>query len=248
MYRYDWPRGRPFVNSGTTARCPHLSMDLLQLRNREELQEQRTTYDLLKPDETIQPILNQFIFANNRNENIEKDLEWRKIHLGRPLGFWDAVATDIPYQMSDGVALPAFSPVRAGSLGNEKRELDPTMLPKHQQFENSQLVRNVFRTWHRSDGEALFQSVQTDDSVTDDFNRVPVDNEFRKRNRLYYPRYADIYRRFPRDNLQQPARLSHGSSSLAFRDNRDTDLAQRQRRVVSHLSGDRTCSDTAQHA
>ena len=152
MFRYDWHRGRPFAHAGTTPRCPHPSLDILQLRNRKELQQQRNVFDLLKPLDEIRPVLDGCFLANNQNPSFEKDLEWRKIHLGKGLGYWDAVATDMPFQISDGAALPAFGPVRAGSLGNEKRKLDPTVLPKHGQFEKSQLVRNVFRTWHRSDG------------------------------------------------------------------------------------------------
>ena len=152
MFRYDWHRGRPFTHSGATPRCPHPTLDILQLRNRKELQQQRNVFDLLKPLEEIQPALDQCALANNRNSSFERDLEWRKIHLGKGLGYWDTVVTDIPYQMSDGVALPAFGPVRAGSLGKERRKLDPTALTKHDHFRKSQLVRNVFRTWHRSDG------------------------------------------------------------------------------------------------
>ena len=151
MFRYDWHRGRPFERTGTSPRCPHPSIDILQLRNRKELQLQRNAYELLRPLETIQPALDQSALANNRNNSFEKDLEWRKIHLGRQLGYWDTVATDLPYQMSDGVALPAFGPIRA-VVGNTKRKLDPTVLHKHDHFQKSQLVRSLFRTWHRADG------------------------------------------------------------------------------------------------
>ena len=202
MFRYDWHRGRPFTHSGATPRCPHPTLDILQLRNRKELQQQRNVFDLLKPLEEIQPALDQCALANNRNSSFERDLEWRKIHLGKGLGYWDTVVTDIPYQMSDGVALPAFGPVRAGSLGkkdaNWTRPHSPstTISESHSScaiFLEPGIVLTVF-TFAR-----LTYSVDKNANTVD---RCNIDHVRSQRNRLCDSRSPYIPRRFSRNNLQ----------------------------------------------
>ena len=71
MFRYEWHRGRPFTPSGATPRCPRPTVDILQLRNRKELQQQRNAFDLLKPLEGIQPALDECALANNRYSSLQ---------------------------------------------------------------------------------------------------------------------------------------------------------------------------------
>lgn len=151
MFRHDWHPGRPFLSAGTPG-FPYLEVECLQLQLTEELQEQRSTYSLLKSNDNIKAALDAMVFANNQNKSLMNDLKWRAMHLGQTLGFWEIVANDIPLQLTSSIGMAGSSVSETLTVGDWKCEGDPSVLPKFRQFEKSHLVQYPFRCFHRSDG------------------------------------------------------------------------------------------------
>ena len=134
---------------------PFLEVDHLHLRNRTDLQERRETFELLKPIDEIRNELDCSTFANSQSKTFVKDVEWRAGHLRQSSGYWDMVASDLPAQLSEAMALFGDGPIGVGAVRPRKRDLDPCMIAKHPQYRDALLVRSTFRCFHRSDGKAM---------------------------------------------------------------------------------------------
>ena len=153
MFLHDWHKGRPFTNAGSVA-FPYLEIDCLQFYDKAIIQDMRDAYHLLMPMEQSKPVrkaLNERIFFGDQNEGFSNDIEWRANHLGAEIDFWDFVKTDIPSQLSEGFALGDDIPL-IPEIGT-KRNLDRSVM-EHSSFTNSQLMRSIFRAFHRADGNA----------------------------------------------------------------------------------------------
>ncbi|PGH03793.1 hypothetical protein AJ79_07269 [Helicocarpus griseus UAMH5409] len=167
---------RPFKNAGHVG-FAYVELDDLNFRHREEIEDLRDTYCLLskmehlsgsEPEngevpslEAVKTLdksepLNWECHRGDRNKSLRADLEWRADHLNTDLTFWELVASDMPWQISDGLPICASGPLgRIKPVVNSK---DFQILSSHPAFLDAQLVRNEFRTFHRSDGFLLTMS------------------------------------------------------------------------------------------
>jgi hypothetical protein len=94
-----------------------------------------------------------------RNNDLRYNVKWRASHHGATLGYWNLVESDMPWQLSEGVVLDQLGP--KGGLKPIGREIDKQALSKHPFFEKAQLVRNIFRCFHRADGNWVSPLVST---------------------------------------------------------------------------------------
>lgn len=143
--------GKSFEHAGTPG-WPFVEIDSLHLRHRADLQEGHDTHDLLKPKSELYHELRHRSFEKDSNETLKQDLAWRIGHLGQNDDFWSSVASDLPTQLSEGIAFGTDGPIDAGAIRPKKRGLDPSVIGKHPQFREAQLVRSPFRFFHREDG------------------------------------------------------------------------------------------------
>ncbi|OAX85293.1 hypothetical protein ACJ72_00323 [Emergomyces africanus] len=168
---------RPFKNAGHVG-FAYVELDDLNFRHREEVEDLRDTYCLLsKLEHLSRPASDskgdglspQSIKASagpdpldwechrgDRNAKLRGDLEWRADHLNTDLTFWELVASDMPWQISDGLPICASGPL--GRIKPVMNSYDFRILSSHPAFLDAQLVRNEFRFFHRSDGFLLTMS------------------------------------------------------------------------------------------
>ena len=149
MFLHDWHHGRPF-NKAANPGFPFLATDSLVVQNKEEAQDKRSIYNFLKPMDNIRPELDACIVENDKNETFQQDIAWRSQHLKKELNFWNLVSSDLPTQLSEGIALGDDGPIDV--IGGRDLRLDHSALCIHPQFKNALLVRGPFRSFHRSDG------------------------------------------------------------------------------------------------
>lgn len=162
---------RPFKNAGHVG-FAYVELDNLNFRHREEVEDLRDTYCLLSrldhlsrsaPDSTDDDLspqtsktptgpepLDWECHRGDRNPKLRGDLEWRAEHLNTELTFWELVASDMPWQISDGLPICASGPL--GRIKPVINSYDFRILSSHPAFLDAQLVRNEFRFFHRSDG------------------------------------------------------------------------------------------------
>ncbi len=141
--------GRSFSAAGTPG-FPYLETECLNLRHREDVADLRDIQHLLSGFTDLNAPLDNSCFDGDRNKTLRGDLEWRGEHLGTGVKFWDVVASDLPWQCSDEVALRQQGPLSV--LRPTMRSRDYQILSKHQAYLDGQLVRNPIRCFHRMDG------------------------------------------------------------------------------------------------
>ncbi|KAK2801874.1 hypothetical protein FQN51_005023 [Onygenales sp. PD_10] len=146
---------RPFTNAGRPG-FPYVDFDALSFRHREEVEDLRDTYCLLSKLEHLDDILDAECHCGDRNPELRKDLEWRAQHLNVDLNFWELVASDMPWQIADGLPIRQNGPL--GRIKPLMSSMDFRVLSSHPAFQDAQLVRNEFRFFHRSDGVLLTMS------------------------------------------------------------------------------------------
>ncbi|PGH07860.1 hypothetical protein GX51_01570 [Blastomyces parvus] len=168
---------RPFNNAGHVG-FAYVELDDLNFRHREEVEDLRDTYcllsrlehlsrsapdykgDGLSPQSTETSVgpepLDWECHRGDRNAKLRGDLEWRADHLNTELTFWELVASDMPWQIADGLPICASGPL--GRIKPVINSYDFRVLSSHPAFIDAQLVRNEFRFFHRSDGFLLTMS------------------------------------------------------------------------------------------
>ena len=155
MFLHDWHKGRPFQNAGGFG-FPYLEIDSVQFYERTVMQDMRNAYHLLKPAEWNRHLhrsLNESPFTGDKNPSFQKDIQWRSEHHGAQINYWNLVQSDIPSQLSEGFALRDDGPLVPG-LGI-KPTLDPSAIERAH-FKGAQLMRSIFRAFHRRDGERSY--------------------------------------------------------------------------------------------
>ena len=148
----DGPTGREFENAGRSG-WPYLETEVLNFRHRDNFQTMRDIYLLLHDNSELQDDLNESTWRADRNASLHTDVDWRGDHLAMEPSFWNLVNADMPWQLSEGLAMGAMGP-RDG-LKPIVRHVDTQILSLHPFYTNAQLVRSPFRTFHRSDGFLL---------------------------------------------------------------------------------------------
>ncbi|EEH18517.1 hypothetical protein PABG_07577 [Paracoccidioides brasiliensis Pb03] len=168
---------RPFENAGHVG-FAYVELDALNFRHRVEIEDLRDTYCILSKMEHLSGSeleadgdistsdasksrnrpdpLDWECLRGDRNASLRGDLEWRADHLNTDLTFWELVASDIPWQISDGLPICASGPL--GRIKPLMNSCDFRVLSSHPSFLDAQLVRNEFRFFHRRDGFLLTMS------------------------------------------------------------------------------------------
>ncbi|KAL8944271.1 MAG: hypothetical protein Q9216_000566 [Gyalolechia sp. 2 TL-2023] len=155
IFLHDGQPGREFENGGV-AGWPYLETEVLNMRSQKNFQEMRDVYLILSNLTGLDEELDQISFKNDQNSSLQSDIQWRAGHRAMTAGYWNLVASDMPWQLDEGLAMGIRGPLEG--LQPITRHVDPQMLSTHPFFKDSHLVRNVFRCFHRSDGILLTMS------------------------------------------------------------------------------------------
>ena len=143
--------GREFESAGR-AGWLYLETELLNVRSLQNLVDLRFIAGLSR-NKDITKELDQHTFRGDHNTGLQRDIEWRADHLGMEVNYWESVGSDLPWQLSEGSALYMNEPFK-GNRGT-KQDIDHLSLARLPFFKSAQLVRDPFRTFHRSDGQML---------------------------------------------------------------------------------------------
>lgn len=111
----------------------------------------REVYLFLKNLDGLQKYTDEIMWdGEEKSSSLHSDIEWRADHLGVEANYWNMVASDMPWQLTEGMAMGSQVPVEG--LQPIGRHIDKQSLSAHPFFKDSQIVRNPFRCFHRSDG------------------------------------------------------------------------------------------------
>ncbi|KAI9774155.1 MAG: hypothetical protein M1840_005248 [Geoglossum simile] len=144
--------GRPF-NSGSAAGWPYPSIETLNFRSRENIQEKRDAFLILSKLDRLEHRLNQISNDSINNGRLGEDINWRAGHHGTTADYWNLAGIDMPWQLSEGISTD--NPRPRDNLSPISRNINRQVLSKHSFYKNAQLVRNPFRCFHRPDGYLL---------------------------------------------------------------------------------------------
>ena len=95
IFLHDGPTGREFENAGRSG-WPYLETEILNFRHRENFQEMRDTYLLLRNNEDLDGDLNESTWKADQNASLRSDIDWRADHLAMQPTFWNLVDADMP--------------------------------------------------------------------------------------------------------------------------------------------------------
>ena len=154
--------GRNFENVGNSG-WPYPQLEVLNFRSRARFQEMRDVRSLLQCLDHLQEDLNKCTWERyrpsdkNTDSTILDDLKWRATHLNITQDFntipdfWTQVSSDIPWQVTEGLAMASYGPL--DGLKPTLQKIDHQALWDHDFFGSAQLVRDPFRCFHRGDGK-----------------------------------------------------------------------------------------------
>ena len=152
IFLHEGETGREFEQAGRSG-WPYLETEVLNFRHRDNFQEMRDCWVLLRNMEELHIDLNESTWKNDRNASLHHDVDWRADHLAMEPTFWNLVDSDMPWQLSEGIAMGSQGP--KDGLKPISRYADKQTLALHPLYKDTQLVRNPFRTFHRGDGYLL---------------------------------------------------------------------------------------------
>jgi len=152
IFLHEGETGREFENAGRSG-WPYLETEVLNFRHRDSFQEMRDVYILLNEREELWPDLNASTWKADQNASLHHDIDWRADHLAMKPDFWTLVSSDMPWQLTEGLAMGTQGP--KDGLQPISRHVDRQTLASHPFYKDAQLVRNPFRTFHRGDGFLL---------------------------------------------------------------------------------------------
>lgn len=141
--------GRPFKTAGR-AGWPYLELEVLDLRNSADIENCRFLLRELELDKDYRRTLDRGLFAGPWAKNLRRNVTERARYLGKSLGFCSMVESDIPWLIAEGSHLSMESPLASShNLGFEMRT---QAISAHPYLNNTAILRNSFRCFHRSDG------------------------------------------------------------------------------------------------
>ncbi|KAL8812163.1 MAG: hypothetical protein Q9200_001243 [Gallowayella weberi] len=152
IFLHDGQPGKEFENGGPCG-WPYLETEVLNIRSHQDFQEMRDVYLILSKMTELDEELDQASFKNDENSSLQSDIEWRAKHLAMPANYWNLVSSDMPWQLSEGLAMGIRGPTEG--LQPITRQIGEQTLCTHPFYRNSHMVRNIFRCFHRSDGILL---------------------------------------------------------------------------------------------
>ena len=152
IFLHEGETGREFENAGRSG-WPYLETEILNFRHRDNFQEMRDAWLLLHNMHELDQDLDESTWKSDRNASLHHDIDWRADHLAMQPTFWNLVDSDMPWQLSEGIAMGSQGP--KDGLRPIARHVDKQTLSSHPFYKDAQLVRNPFRTFHRGDGFLL---------------------------------------------------------------------------------------------
>ncbi|KAL8739425.1 MAG: hypothetical protein Q9190_007774 [Brigantiaea leucoxantha] len=152
IFLHDGKHGREFENGGRSG-WPYLETECLNIRSHTNFQEMRDVYLILRKHLELEDELNDSSFKNDENSSLQSDIEWRSDHLNIPATYWNLVASDMPWQLSEGLSMGSQGPMEG--LQPIVRHIDQQTLATHPFYNDCHMVRNPFRCFHRADGFLL---------------------------------------------------------------------------------------------
>ncbi|KAI9856863.1 MAG: hypothetical protein M1824_005237 [Vezdaea acicularis] len=153
--RCNGKRGYEFKHGGR-AGWPYIECEVLNIRSQEYFQDYRDAMLLLRRYPHITEKLDPTVFKGDKNQDLKSDIEWRADHVNGPMGYWDLAASDMPWQLDEGLGAGLHGP-HAG-LKPLSRKVTPQLLSRNPFFKHAQIVRDPFRAFHRADGCLLTMS------------------------------------------------------------------------------------------
>ncbi|KAL8862290.1 MAG: hypothetical protein Q9178_001299 [Gyalolechia marmorata] len=155
IFLHDGQPGREFENGGSSG-WPYLETEVLNMRSQKDFQEMRDVYLILGSHPELNEELDQCSFKNDENSSLQSDVSWRANHLALPANFWNLVSSDMPWQLTEGLAIGIRGPTEG--LQPITRHIGQQTLCIHPFYKDCHMVRNLFRCFHRSDGILLTMS------------------------------------------------------------------------------------------
>ena len=153
IFLHDGPTGRDFEAAARSG-WPYMETEVLNFRHRDNSQEMRDVYLLLHQKEALLQDLNESTWKADQNASLHSDVDWRADHIALDPDYWTMVASDMPWQLSEGLAMGTGGSPKDG-FRQINRHIDKQILSSHPFYKDALLVRNPFRTFHRSDGFLL---------------------------------------------------------------------------------------------
>lgn len=156
IFRDTAPPGRSFSNAGFNPAWPFIEVDCLNFRHIDDIRDLRDTYCYLSKTRKLDATLDQSCFDGDHNEKLRGDLDWRTSIFNKTIRFWDLVASDLPFQLSDGIPFQSQGPLAAIKPSLNSKDFE--ILSQHPHFNKAQLVRDQFRCFHNNNGFLLTMS------------------------------------------------------------------------------------------
>ena len=157
------PKGRPFNKTGRSG-FPYVKLEVLNFCNSARFQQMRDVYHFLHDDQELTKELEKECWngfepsSKTKGRGVLDDLKWRTSWLGLAddwetlPDFWTTSNSDVPCQLTEGLMMSNYGPL--DGLRPTLWHSDQQVLHKHKFFGSAQLVRDIFRFFHRSDGKS----------------------------------------------------------------------------------------------
>lgn len=156
------PKGRPFNNTGRIG-FPYVMMEVLNFCDSTRFQQMRDVYHFLHDDRDLTNELEKECWtgfepsSKTKGKGVLDDLKWRTSWLGLAHDwetlpdFWTTSNSDVPCQLTEGLTMLNYGPL--DGLQPTLWQSDRQALHRHRFFNSAQLVRDIFRCFHRGDGQ-----------------------------------------------------------------------------------------------
>ncbi|KAI4194910.1 MAG: hypothetical protein LQ348_002533 [Seirophora lacunosa] len=164
LFLHQGEVGRPLKNLGRSG-WPYAKVEVLNFLDRGHFQNMRDVYHLLHGDAELTKELDGECWtafepsSTTEGKGLLDDLRWRNTHLGLAddwqtlPDYWTASTSDVPWQITEGVLMSNYGPL--DGLQPTLWQSDRQALHNHRFFGSAQLLRDVFRCFHRGDGFLL---------------------------------------------------------------------------------------------
>ncbi|KAL9036204.1 MAG: hypothetical protein Q9214_006241 [Letrouitia sp. 1 TL-2023] len=93
-FLHEGEQGRPFESAGRSG-FPYLMTEILNFRHRDNFQEMRDVYLLLRDRFDLLDDLNESTWKADRNPSLHHDVQWRAGHLAQEPNYWNLVSSDM---------------------------------------------------------------------------------------------------------------------------------------------------------
>jgi hypothetical protein len=151
LFLNEGPTGRTKFEEAGTPGWPYLECEILNFRSRANFQDSRDAYLLLRDlDGPTTAELDATVLKDLEDSELIEDVKWRSRHVHSPISYWGLAASDMAWQLSEGLGRGLSGP-HAG-LKPVGRHIDQQILSRHPFYEQTQVVRSSFRCFHRNDG------------------------------------------------------------------------------------------------